>query len=63
MLIRSLAEGSALASGTVRKVRLLGGQDRLPFSRDREGLHITLPLQKPCKYAFALKITGLAPRS
>jgi alpha-L-fucosidase len=63
MLIRSLAEGTALASGTIREVRLLGHEGRLPFSRDHDGLAITVPSQKPCKHAFAFEISGLRPNS
>jgi len=28
----------------------------LKFTRDENGLHLTLPDQKPCDIAFALKI-------
>lgn len=61
MVIRSLAVGTPLSLGTVREVRLLGHEGRLPFTRDHEGLTITLPEQKPCNYAFAFKIDGLEP--
>jgi alpha-L-fucosidase len=58
-VIRCLAKGSPLVTGDVREIRLLGHDGPLVFSRDAEGLKIQLPDAKPCKYAFAFKITGL----
>ncbi len=57
VLIPALAQGKA---GTIEKINLLGHNGDLKFSQDESGLHITLPDEKPCDYAFALKITRSA---
>jgi len=54
--IKSLAENSALWPGSVGSVRLLGGRGNLKFIRAKNGLQITLPDERPCGIAFALKI-------
>jgi alpha-L-fucosidase len=40
-------------------VTLLGSTEKLKFTQDTEGLKIKLPADKPCDYAFSLKIVGL----
>ncbi|HVS54076.1 MAG TPA: alpha-L-fucosidase [Opitutaceae bacterium] len=57
-LITSLATGQAPA-GKIEKVELLGHAGALAFTQDAAGLHVKFPTEKPCDYAFALKITGL----
>jgi len=56
--ITSLATGKA-PSGKIEKVELLGHAGVLAFTQDSAGLHVKFPTEKPCDYAFALKITGL----
>jgi alpha-L-fucosidase len=63
MVIHSLALETPLTSGTVREVRLLGHEGRLSFTRDHQGLSITLPPQRPGNYVFTFKINGLEPNS
>ncbi len=58
LTIKSLASGSPLAPGQVAHVELLGTPGLVPFTRDAAGLHLTLPTQKPCDYAYAFKISG-----
>lgn len=58
-LLRVLAAGASGIKGDVKSVRLLGSSAKLPWTRTREGLEISLPAQKPCDHAWALKITGL----
>ena len=58
-MIKSLAKSSPQVEGEIKDVRLLGHDGKLEWSRTAEGLVITLPEAKPCKYAFAFKITGL----
>jgi alpha-L-fucosidase len=53
--IKSLASNSQYRPGDIDSVQLLG-YGKLTFTRDEDGLHLTLPDQKPCDYAFALKI-------
>jgi alpha-L-fucosidase len=54
----SLATGNA-PEGKIETVSLLGNSGNLEFTQDEQGLKIKLPPQRPCDYAFALKITGL----
>ena len=53
--IRSLAEGKT--PETVTEVHMLGAEEKLAFTRDREGLHICLPKEPACRYAYAFAIT------
>ena len=55
--IQSLAENSASWPGKIGGVRMPGLRGKLKFTRDANGLHVTLPDKKPCDIAFALKIT------
>jgi len=57
--VASLADGGAV-SGKIESVRLLGNDAPLAFTRDTQGLKATLPEAAPCKYAYTLKISGLA---
>src|SRR5579862_268357 len=56
--IKSLAEKADLWSGKVRSVKMLGVSGGLKFSRDAEGLQITLPKKQPSQIAFALRVRG-----
>lgn len=62
-VIASLAAGKALdgkvPEGKITTVTLLGHPGELKFTQDAEGLKVKLPADKPCDYAFSLKITGL----
>jgi alpha-L-fucosidase len=53
-----LAAGQ-VGEGKIASVTLLGGAGELAFTHDAAGLKVTLPAAAPCKYAYALKITGL----
>lgn len=58
--IKSLAKGSATYPGEISKIELLGGDQITNFTRDGDGLKITLPVNQPAlSYAFALKIFAL----
>ena len=59
--ITSLAAG-APGAGKVASVELLGHAGALEFAQDAEGLKVKMPADKPCDYAYALKITGLKLR-
>jgi alpha-L-fucosidase len=56
--IKSLATNSANWPGKIGSVRLVGGSwwNKLKFTRDETGLHISLPEKFDGKIAFALKI-------
>jgi alpha-L-fucosidase len=53
-----LAVGKA-PQGKIVKVELLGHAGALAFTQDAAGLHVKFPAEKPCEYAYVLKITGL----
>ena len=57
-VITSLATGKA-PQGKVDSVELLGHAGKLEFSQDAAGLKVKFPADKPCDYAYVLKITGL----
>jgi alpha-L-fucosidase len=59
--VRSLASGSAQWPGKIGSVRLVGGSGwvggkKLKFTRDENGLHVSLPEKYEGKIALALKI-------
>jgi alpha-L-fucosidase len=54
--IKSLAENSAQYPGKIKEIKLLGARDAVRYSRDSEGLKVTLPAKKPCESAYVLKI-------
>jgi alpha-L-fucosidase len=58
VVIKSLATGQNV-QGKVDKVELLGHTGDLDFTQDADGLKVKFPAEKPCDYAYALKITGL----
>jgi alpha-L-fucosidase len=47
------------AAGKVQKVEMLGHKRPLEFKQDAGGLKVAFPAEKPCDFAYALKITGL----
>jgi len=57
-VIISLGAGMAPV-GKITKVELLGHPGTLEFTQDAVGLHVKFPADKPCDFAYALKITGL----
>ena len=62
-LITSLAKGKTLdgqvPQGKIKTVTLLGSPGKLKFTQDADGLKVKLPADKPCDYAWTLKIVGL----
>jgi alpha-L-fucosidase len=60
-VITSLATTAGL-KGKIAKVELLGHKGGLQFTQDAQGLKVAMPAALPCKYAFALKITGLTTK-
>jgi alpha-L-fucosidase len=54
-----LAMGTA-PPGRIAKVELLGYPGRLAFTQDTVGLKVRWPAQKPCDFAYVLKISGLS---
>jgi alpha-L-fucosidase len=56
--IESLKEGQKLWFGPIRTVKMLGINQPLKWKQDSNGLTVEMPAEKPCKYAFVLKISG-----
>jgi alpha-L-fucosidase len=52
-----------LPEGKIASVTMLGHKGNLRFTQDAEGLKVTLPADRPCDYAYVLKITGLKMNS
>ena len=55
VLIHSLGTGQY---DTIQSVTLLGHAGDLTWSQSEAGLYVTLPNEKPCEFAFTLKING-----
>lgn len=58
IVVTSLATGKA-PPGKISKVELLGHDGNLDFTQDDQGLKVKMPSEKPCDYAYSLRITGL----
>ncbi len=54
--IKTLAEGSERWKDDIQSVKLLGATEPLTWERTKAGLVIRLPKQKPCDFAYVLKI-------
>ncbi len=55
VMVKSLASGSQHWPGEIRTVELVGG-GKLKFTRDANGLHVSMPEKFDGKIAFALKV-------
>ncbi len=56
--IKALADGSPQAPGKIERVEMLGVAEPLKFTRDQDGLTLTLPGQKVGNYVYGFKIAG-----
>lgn len=56
LAIASLSERTYLGESAIRRIRLLGVEQPLRWTRDGEGLHIELPQAKPHDHAYVFKI-------
>ena len=54
VVVTSLPEGAE----KVTAVSLLGHDGTLKWKQGKDGLEVTLPKDKPCKFAFGLRISG-----
>jgi alpha-L-fucosidase len=52
--IRNLGKKTA---GKIRQVRMLGSEEAIIWNQRNNGLEVTMPEQRPCKYGYALEIT------
>jgi alpha-L-fucosidase len=58
LIIPALGQGRLL-DGKIEKIELLGHKGALEFTQDADGLKVKFPSEKPCDFAYAMKITGL----
>jgi len=56
IVIKSLKAGSQCYPGEIRTITMLGSAEPIKWNRTAEGLEVTFPSEKPCEWAFALKI-------
>ena len=59
LTVGTLAANAPGLVGKVKTVSLLGSPEKLAWTQTANGLVVTMPAQKPCDHAYALKITGL----
>jgi alpha-L-fucosidase len=59
LVIRSLASNSPHYRGQIARIGLLGSESTLVWSRNTDGVTVTLPERPPCDYAHVLKINPL----
>jgi alpha-L-fucosidase len=55
--IKTLKQGARIGSGGIATVSLLGSRSPLRWTQTADALEVELPSEKPCKYAYALKLT------
>jgi alpha-L-fucosidase len=58
VVIKPLSTNSEQKVGRIDNVELLG-HGKVQFTRDEDGLKVTLPAQKPCDHTYTLKISGV----
>ena len=54
--IQSLRRQTYLGEGDIHDIRLLGCDRKISWTRDRQGLHIDLPPERPYDYAYAFEV-------
>ena len=58
LVITSLANGAPTGAGNVERVEAIGVNEPLKFTRDANGLNVTLPEQKIGDHVYGFKISG-----
>ena len=54
--VAPLASESGHVSGQLDRVTVLGLDGELQWTRDADGLHVSMPDEPPCRYAQAMKV-------
>jgi alpha-L-fucosidase len=54
--IKTLRAGARVGTGGIGTISLLGSASRLRWQQTADALEVELPSEKPCKYAYALKL-------
>ena len=57
LVIRTLGSRSQLCPQQITEAAMLGSSEKPGWSRDEEGLKITMPSQRPCDHAYAFRLT------
>jgi alpha-L-fucosidase len=55
--IKTLAQGARVGSGGISNVSLLGSKSPVRWKQTAKALEVQLPSEKPCNYAYTLRIT------
>ncbi len=55
--IRTLKQGTRIASGGIAGISLLGSKVPVRWKQTTEALEVELPSEKPCRHAYALKLS------
>jgi alpha-L-fucosidase len=56
MVIKNLKAGSEHYPQEINSISMIGSDEPIKWNRTAEGLEVTFPKEKPCDWAFALKI-------
>jgi alpha-L-fucosidase len=56
LVIKSLATGSPNYQGEIARIGLLGSEPSLVWSRNADGVTISVPEKPPCDFAYAFKV-------
>ena len=54
--VKSMDDEMQVSTKGIKAVSLVGSDAELDWTRDGEGLHVTLPEARPCDNAYCLKI-------
>jgi alpha-L-fucosidase len=54
--IKTLKQGARISTGGISTISLLGSKAPLKWKETADALDVQLPAEKPCKYAYSLKI-------
>lgn len=54
--IKTLKQGARISTGGISTVSLLGSKTPVKWKQTADALEVQLPSEKPCKYAYSLKI-------
>jgi len=58
LTIKSLGTPAGGNGNRIKRVELLGHKGKLNFTQSANGLVVALPTERPCEFAWTLKITG-----
>ena len=56
ILIKNLKAGSEHYPNEIKSISMIGSDEKITWNRTAEGLEVTFPKEKPCEWAFSLKI-------